>query len=48
MQCVGPLISLSLVDNHGPRESNQTGQMLNALADLPQATFASKVEVADG
>ncbi|MDD5324955.1 MAG: electron transfer flavoprotein subunit beta/FixA family protein [Polaromonas sp.] len=26
----------------------QTGQMLAALADLPQATFASKVEVADG
>ncbi|MBS0599370.1 MAG: electron transfer flavoprotein subunit beta/FixA family protein, partial [Proteobacteria bacterium] len=24
---------------------NQTGQMLAALADLPQATFASKVEV---
>ncbi|MDP3811904.1 MAG: electron transfer flavoprotein subunit beta/FixA family protein, partial [Hydrogenophaga sp.] len=27
---------------------NQTGQMLAALAGLPQATFASKVEVADG
>src|SRR6516164_4922819 len=27
---------------------NQTGQTLAALADLPQATFASKVEVADG
>ncbi len=26
-------------------DSNQTGQMLAALADLPQATFASKVEV---
>ena len=26
--------------------SNQTGQMLAALADLPQATYASKVEVA--
>ncbi|MDH5204910.1 MAG: electron transfer flavoprotein subunit beta/FixA family protein, partial [Hylemonella sp.] len=25
-----------------------TGQMLAALADLPQATFASKVEMADG
>jgi electron transfer flavoprotein beta subunit len=25
--------------------ANQTGQMLAALADLPQATFASKVEV---
>ena len=29
-------------------DSNQTGQMLAALADLPQATFASKVEVIDG
>jgi electron transfer flavoprotein beta subunit len=29
-------------------DANQTGQMLAALADLPQATFASKVEVADG
>jgi electron transfer flavoprotein beta subunit len=27
---------------------NQTGQMLAALANLPQATFASKVVVADG
>jgi electron transfer flavoprotein beta subunit len=27
-------------------DSNQTGQMLAALCDLPQATFASKVEVA--
>ncbi|MDZ4176131.1 MAG: electron transfer flavoprotein subunit beta/FixA family protein [Hydrogenophaga sp.] len=27
---------------------NQTGQMLAALADLPQGTFASKVEVVDG
>ena len=27
---------------------NQTGQMLAALAGLPQATFASKVEVGDG
>jgi electron transfer flavoprotein beta subunit len=26
-------------------DNNQTGQMLAALADLPQATFASKVEV---
>ena len=26
-------------------DSNQTGQMLAALCDLPQATFASKVEV---
>lgn len=29
-------------------DSNQTGQMLAALLDLPQATFASKVQVADG
>jgi electron transfer flavoprotein beta subunit len=29
-------------------DSNQTGQMLAALADLPQGTFASKVEIADG
>ena len=29
-------------------DCNQTGQMLAALADLPQATFASKVEVLDG
>ena len=29
-------------------DSNQTGQMLAALTGLPQATFASKVEVADG
>jgi electron transfer flavoprotein beta subunit len=28
-------------------DSNQTGQMLAALANLPQATFASKVVVAD-
>jgi electron transfer flavoprotein beta subunit len=27
-------------------DANQTGQMLAALSDLPQATFASKVEVA--
>jgi electron transfer flavoprotein beta subunit len=27
-------------------DANQTGQMLAALADLPQATFASQVEVA--
>ena len=27
-------------------DANQTGQMLAALADLPQATFASKVEIA--
>jgi len=29
-------------------DCNQTGQMLAALTDLPQATFASKVEIADG
>ncbi len=29
-------------------DANQTGQMLAALAGLPQATFASKVEIADG
>jgi len=29
-------------------DCGQTGQMLAALAGLPQATFASKVEVADG
>ncbi|AMM23253.1 electron transfer flavoprotein subunit beta/FixA family protein [Variovorax sp. PAMC 28711] len=29
-------------------DANQTGQMLAALADLPQATFASKVDLADG
>jgi electron transfer flavoprotein beta subunit len=29
-------------------DANQTGQMLAALASLPQATFASKVEIADG
>jgi electron transfer flavoprotein beta subunit len=29
-------------------DANQTGQMLAALADLPQATFASKVEIAGG
>jgi electron transfer flavoprotein beta subunit len=29
-------------------DSNQTGQMLASLMDIPQATFASKVIVADG
>ena len=29
-------------------DCNQTGQMLAALCDLPQATFASKVEMVDG
>jgi electron transfer flavoprotein beta subunit len=29
-------------------DANQVGQMLAALANLPQATFASKIEIADG
>jgi len=29
-------------------DNNQTGQMLAALADLPQATFASEVSIEDG
>ena len=29
-------------------DCNQTGQMLAALVELPQATFASKVDIADG
>ncbi len=29
-------------------DNNQTGQMLGALTDMPQGTFASEVEVADG
>ena len=29
-------------------DANQTGQMVAALMDMPQATFASKVVVADG
>ncbi|MCP3906772.1 MAG: electron transfer flavoprotein subunit beta/FixA family protein [Oceanicoccus sp.] len=29
-------------------DNNQTGQMLAALAGLPQGTFASEIEVADG
>ena len=29
-------------------DCNQTGQMLAALGDMPQATFAYKVEIADG
>ena len=29
-------------------DCNQTGQMLAALADMPQATFASKIEMGDG
>jgi len=29
-------------------DCNQTGQMLSALLDWPQATFASKIEIKDG
>ncbi|PDS61212.1 electron transfer flavoprotein subunit beta, partial [Rhizobium anhuiense] len=29
-------------------DSNQTGQMLAALLGMPQATFASKIEIDDG
>jgi electron transfer flavoprotein beta subunit len=29
-------------------DCNQTGQMLAALGDMPQATFASKVDIVDG
>ena len=29
------------------RDSNQTGQMLSALLNWPQATFASKIDVKD-
>lgn len=29
-------------------DANQTGQMLAALGDMPQATFASKVEISEG
>jgi electron transfer flavoprotein beta subunit len=29
-------------------DCNQTGQMLAALGDFPQATFASKIEIAEG
>ncbi|SAL46561.1 electron transfer flavoprotein subunit beta [Caballeronia sordidicola] len=38
------ILGKQAIDN----DSNQTGQMLAALAGLPQATFASKVVVADG
>jgi len=49
----------ALIDKEQPRlvllgkqaiddDANQTGQMLAALAGLPQATFASKVVIADG
>ena len=37
-------------DNFGKTsdDSNQTGQMLAALLELPQGTFASEVEIGDG
>jgi len=49
----------ALLDKEGPGlailgkqaiddDANQTGQMLAALAGLPQATFASSIEIADG
>ena len=49
----------TLVEKEGPQlvilgkqaiddDANQTGQMLAALLGLPQATFASKVAIADG
>jgi electron transfer flavoprotein beta subunit len=49
----------SIIANEGPQlailgkqaiddDANQTGQMLAALLGWPQATFASKVKVADG
>ncbi|WP_433705662.1 electron transfer flavoprotein subunit beta/FixA family protein [Paraburkholderia sacchari] len=38
------ILGKQAIDN----DSNQTGQMLAALANLPQATFASKITVADG
>ena len=49
----------TLVEKEGPQlvilgkqaiddDANQTGQMLAALLNLPQATFASKVAIADG
>src|SRR3954469_463938 len=49
----------AIVDREGPPlvilgkqaiddDANQTGQMLAALLDWPQATFASKVDVVDG
>ncbi len=54
-----PRLLKALVDKEQPQlvilgkqaiddDSNQTGQMLAALLGLPQATFASKVEIADG
>lgn len=38
------LMGKQAIDN----DSNQTGQMVAALADMPQATFASKVELSSG
>jgi electron transfer flavoprotein beta subunit len=38
------ILGKQAIDN----DNNQTGQMLSALWQRPQATFASKVEVADG
>jgi electron transfer flavoprotein beta subunit len=38
------ILGKQAIDN----DSNQTGQMLAALAGLPQATFASKVTIAEG
>jgi electron transfer flavoprotein beta subunit len=43
-QCSLAILGKQAIDD----DSNQTGQMLAALAGLPQATFASKVVVADG
>jgi len=52
-------VFLKLIENEAPflvilgkqaidDDNNQTGQMLAALWDRPQATFASKLEIADG
>jgi electron transfer flavoprotein beta subunit len=52
-------VFLKLIEKEGPQivllgkqgiddDNNQTGQMLAALWDRPQATFASKVELEDG
>jgi electron transfer flavoprotein beta subunit len=38
------IVGKQAIDN----DCNQTGQMLAALANLPQATFASKVTITDG
>ncbi|MHA6288932.1 electron transfer flavoprotein subunit beta/FixA family protein [Maricaulis sp. CAU 1757] len=38
------ILGKQAIDN----DANQTGQMLAALLDWPQGTFASKVEMADG